>query len=531
MPWKIPPLNHGRSASWNVEIVSIGGFWACYVFIIVLFEHYDGRKPPRWYLGFSLPALATIPTSIMVSMIGTVIYSCVNQLAHIWFLKGQQIGHLEIFFKAARSAWDAVPLQRLQRFRGIASWATLALLFSQIIATNVQQSISEKYVLVPFGNGYVPICSRLSVRSTDSSSSFENFDDAIIGAVWNGFTGKGGDVITMAAYCPEDVCRWNNYWTIAVSYQCEDVSSEIVQDCEGEAKTNCTFTLSSSGLMISGSLERYNAQAYLNDTFFPDIPWYYAVFDVMATTVNASSENAIAQRCILYPEAKRYSSQSINGLFTERLISTWHNVTTPLTNDPEWLMKPNDQNATTLSIYGPTGVAYIMWFLNWFTGTGKIAFKGSDFAGKDQHQVMNSSLFAHTVDARMNNMALAMSKAIRSSVPADTLFNSSTPAQTAVSGQSFKKERHIHIIWNWLIPTSILGVFTTGILTLTVLITHKLQVGIYKGNILAFMNWAPSDESRAMLESTTRHSEFRHVRNAKFKSVRDGNHMRLQFRG
>ena len=466
----------------------------------------------------------------MAALIGLVVHSCVCQLVYIRFLKKHQIQDVETFFKAARSERGAFKLFRLQKVRGFASLAAVVLLCRHIIATNVQQAITEQGVLKSASNGTVPVCSRLSTPSANASSSFINFDDASIGAVWGGFTGKGGDVVTIIADCPGKVCRWDNYTTIAVTHHCDDISLEVVKHCQEGSTSNCNFTIPSSDLTVSWPIEGYKAQGLLNDTYFADTPWYFSVFEAMAVSRDGKNDTAVAQRCILYPEAQRLSGESVDGEFTEKLLSRWHNTTQPFADNPEWLMDAGG-DSDLLSINGKAAVAYQRWFFNWFTGAGNASFEGFDFAGKDQHQVMNSSLFAHSVDERIKNVALALSKTIRSTKPSDTLYDSATPPQTVVTGRAFKEEQHIQILWNWLIPTAILGLLITVVLIATVAVTHKKIVGIHKGNILALLNWGPPDESRIFMMATRGSSNLRRVRDAEYQSVHIDHNMRLQYRG
>ena len=157
--------------------------------IIGPFFHYDGMAAPHWPLDLSLNSVLSFLSHLIIAMIARIIYSTIYQLLYLFYHEiSRDIRIIEVFAKAAYTVRGAFGIIRLQRFWGLASFLAIAHVISQGMPTNVQQAISLRPEMKPFGEGTVPVAKRAS-RQLSSSSSIANLDDGLLEAMWSGFLG------------------------------------------------------------------------------------------------------------------------------------------------------------------------------------------------------------------------------------------------------------------------------------------------------------------------------------------------------
>lgn len=202
--------------------------WLTFASLGSLFYHYDGEKLPRWPLGFDLNSVANIPGRFIEGSLASVIYPVMCQLGYLWFRKARPIQDAETFPEAGRSIHKVPLVWRAQRCWGLASLLALCFVVSFAITTNVQQAISVRPVLVPYGTGTVPISTRIS-RPTSSTSWFSDIDTQLLVTIEAGLMGQDDHIHTLEATCTgANECHWDGYNTLTTSYLCEDLSSSIV---------------------------------------------------------------------------------------------------------------------------------------------------------------------------------------------------------------------------------------------------------------------------------------------------------------
>ena len=485
------------AGSWRVETLTVVVCWLCLATVGALFYHYEGKALPRWPLGFDLNSIANIPGKVIESSIVSVIYPVMCQLNYLWFRRARPIQDAETFFEAGRSIRRAPHIWRAQRCWGLASLLALCLVVSFAITTNVQQAISIKTVLVPYGTGSVPISTRIS-RPQSSTTSFSNIDTQLLVTIDAGFMGQDDQTQKIEATCTgANKCSWGDYETLTTSYQCEDLSSSIVSSCLGSPGSECSFKLPlTAGDMTVSSDQRYSCTAYLWSDFMQNISWSYAAWIVMATAGNGN-RSAVAKQCKLYPTIVPYASSWINGSFEERAIGEpWLNNTKPFIDNPEWIMK-------NFSISGISAVSRTEFFLDYFTANSTETVAGIDFGGQNQHPIQYDSLLAGTHESNILNLSLAMTKVDRMSTPIDGLYKSSVIPTTNTTCTSLRQEDRTHIEWVWLIPVAFTIIFTSLVFAITVIVTRKSGIGIRKGNVLALLTSSLSDASRAAFHRDT----------------------------
>ena len=479
--------------------------WLCLAFIGFLFDHYDGKPLPRWLLGFDLNSIANIPGKFMEGSLASVMYPVFCQLGYLWFREPRPIQDIETFPEAIHSVHRVPLLWRAQRCWGLASLLAFCYLVSFAITTNVQQAISVKTVLVPFGNGTVPISTQIS-RPQSSTSLFSNIDTQLLVTINAGFMGQDDQMHEIDATCAgANECHWDEYETLTTSYHCEDISSLIVPSCLEPPGSNCSFALPlASGAMEVSSEQRYSCMAYIWPNFIENVTWTYAAWIVMATAGN-SNRSAVAKQCKLYPTIASYASSWINSTFEERAIGEpWLNDSQPYPENPEWIMK-------NFSISGISAVARQEFFLSYFTANSTETVAGIDFGGQNQHPVQYDSLLAGTSthESTILNLSLAITKTDRMSTPIDGLYKSTTIPATNATCPSLRQEVRAHIVWFWLVPAIVTIASTSMIYVITIIDTHKSGVGIHKGNVLGLLNASFSDASRVAHHRDTGSWELR----------------------
>lgn len=485
------------AGSWKFEIVTVVVCWLCFALIGILFHHYDGKPSPRWPLGFDLNSIASIPGRLIEGSITSVIYPVMCQLGYLWFRKARPMQDVGIFADAVRSVHKVPLLWRTQRGWGLASLLALCFVASVAITTNVQQAISVKTVLVPFGTGTVPISTRIS-RPQSSTSLFSNIDTQLLVTIEAGFMGQDDQIHSIEATCTgANECHWDEYETLTTSYHCDDLSSSIVPSCLGPPGAECSYTLPlASGDIVVSSDQRYSSVAYIWPDFMQNIPWNFAAWIVMATAGNGN-RSAVAKQCKLYETIVPYTSSWINGTFEERAIGEpWLNNSEPFIENPEWIMK-------NFSISGISAVARQEYFFNYFTANSTETVAGIDFGRQNQHAVQYDSLLAGTHESNILNLSLAMTKTDRISTPIDGLYKSSIVPATNATCPSLRQEERIRIEWVWLTPAAFTIIFTSLVFALTVIVTHMSGIGIHKGNVLALLTSSLSDASRLAFRRDT----------------------------
>ena len=508
------------SGSWKSEILFLLACWLSFATIGILFLEYDGEPLPQWPLDLSLSSVVSIPARIIEATIACVIYSVTFQLLYLrYHQEARAIEDVEIFAKAARTIQGAFKLVKLQRFFGLASSLALMQVVSHAISTNIQQAITARASLVPFGIGTVPIATRVS-RRLSSSSSVANLDNAMLTTMWSGFLDSSGNTSLVPATCDgANQCNFDNYSTIAVSHRCEDLSDEVVP-CSTPA-SDCSFMLPATGGPLTvGIDQKYTSMAYFFPDFLAGYGEYIAAWKTLGIGEDPRNSTPAAIQCKMYFTVQTYSGSMVNGSFEEHLIAApWYNTTTLASEEPEWIMDYNGSASNILSVSGTTADSMSRFLFNFLTANSTAITEGLDFAGRDQHQIQYTSLMDGSLNDRIDSFAAALSQTIRVGTPIDTLYNSPKSLPTQITCQSMKQEERLHVTWYWLIPTLVVLIFTTTIFIRTIVLTRSAKVLIHKGNTLALLSWAPSDVSREKMNEDTESLDLRKTKNARFISL------------
>ncbi|CAF9935830.1 hypothetical protein IMSHALPRED_010366 [Imshaugia aleurites] len=506
------------SKTWVPEVIADVLVLASCAVLVALFAKYNGQPPPEWYL--SIPALATFPTRLVENLLSKILQTVINQLSVLRFLVPRPLRELDIYNKAARSVEGAPGLIYVARLN-LASFAAIVAITRPWITTTAQVAFSQRTELVPVGTRPVPICQRLSTPPTDPGSLYQGVSDETIRAMFNGVMATDSVMLSVKAECAgADTCVWHNYSTIALDYQCQDMTSSITRLCANGSTTNCTFTLPSTQLTLQSYEQRYISQAYLPAPFLNYTPFALAAFQMMGLPRSLDNATVLAAQCVVYPVVNTYVAQFFSGEFTETLLSTWYNDTGPqpiLPVTPEWLMTPGGTVNGTFSIsQNNSAIPLQNKDLEFFTGSGNVSYNGI-YYDQDQHQRLHSSLLDGTISQTIGNFALALSTAIRLSTPSDSLYDSPDAPETQALGQAFRYEQRIRIRWAWLTPLAVAAILTTFVLLVTIYQSMKAKSGsVFKGNILAIFNMAPADRSNKAMYKATGSIDHQKAGNQKF---------------
>ena len=507
------------SKTWIPEVITYILVLASCAVLVALFAIYNGQAPPAWYV--SIPTLATLPTRLVEDLLLNILRTVINQLSILRFLVPRPLRELEIYNKAVRSIEGAPGLIFTARF-SLASLAATVVLIRPWITTAAQLAISQRTEFVLVGTRPVPICQRLSTPPTNSGSVYQSVSDEIIRAMWNGVMAKDPSTLSIQAECAgAQWCVWGNYSTIALDYQCQDVTSSINRTCADGSTTNCTFTLPSTQLTLQNSEQLYLSQVYLPAPFSNHPAGALASWQMMGLPRSQDNVTALAAQCVIYPVVKTYTAQFFDSKFTETLLSTWYNQSGPQSirpMTPEWLMTPGGSVNGTFSIsQNKYAIPLQNKNLDFFTGTGNVSYEGVDYFLQDQHQRLHSSPLDGTINQTVGNFVLALSTANRLSIPSDSLYDSPIAPETQAFGQAFRYEQRIRIRWAWLTPLAVAAVFTTVVLFATIYETKKAIPGfVFKGNILAIFNMAPADRSNWAMYNATGSADHENARDRRF---------------
>lgn len=517
--------------TWLPDVITYILVLASCAVLVALFAIYNGHAPPGWYI--SIPTIATLPTRLVEDLLFNILRTIINQLSVLRFLVPRPLRELEIYNKAARSIEGAPGLIFIARF-SLGSLAAVVVLIRPWITTTAQLAISQRTELVSVGTCPVPISQRLSMPPTDSVSGFQSVSDEMIRAMWNGVMAKDPATLRINADCPgAQKCVWDNYSTLALDYQCEDITSSIIHTCADGSTTNCTFTLASTRLTLQIPEQLYISQAYLPAPFSNHTAGALTAWQMIGLPRSQDNVTALAAQCVIYPVVETHTAQFSDLKFTETLLSTWYNETGPQSIRPEtteWLMTPGGSVNGTFSISGNKyAIPLQNKFLDFFTGSGNVSYEGVNYFLQDQHQRLHSSLLDGTINQTVGNFVLALSTANRLSTPSDSLYDSPIAPQTQAYGQAFRDEERIRIRWVWLIPLAVAASLTTIVLLATIHKSWNAMSGlVFKGNILAIFDLAPADESNTAMYRATGSRDHDSARDREFV-ISDKNNERGRF--
>ena len=526
--------------TWIPDVITYILVLASCAVLVALFAIYNGQTPPGWYI--SIPTLATLPTRLVEDLLFNILRTVINQLSILRFLAPRPLRELEIYNKAARSIEGAPGLIFIARFN-LASLAVIVVLIRPWITTAAQLAISQRTDLVPVGTRPVPICQRLSMPPTNSI--FQSVSDETIRAMWNGIMAKDPATLRIEAECAgAQKCVWDNYSTLALDYQCQDVTSSITRTCADGSTTNCTFTLPSTQLTLQSPQQLYVSQVYLPAPFSNHTAGALTSWQMMGLPISQDNVTALAAQCVIYPVVETYTAQFSDLKFTETLMSKWYNQSGPQSirpETPEWLMTPGGSVNGTFSISSNNyAIPLQNKFLDFFTGSGNVSYEGINYYLQDQHQRLHSSLLSGTINQTVRNFVLALSTANRLSTPSDSLSDSPIAPETQAYGHAFRDEDRIRIRWVWLIPLAVAASLTTVVLLATIYESRNAMSGsVFKGNILAIFDLAPADKSNTAMYRATGSRDHDGARDRQFViggddeergSIISGNEERRRFR-
>ena len=516
---------------WASVIASLFACWLCFLVLLLLFFITHNKPVPHWAFGWSVNSVGNILGRLVEISFASITWSTMNQLVHIWYSSRANIRDVNIFSHAARSPKGLIPLLRIQRGCGVASWLAISFLTSHMITTNIQQAISVVPESTPFKDGTVPIATRIH-RPAISQDNVSSIDGDLLASIFGGLMGQDGDIFKIPARCDGGAisCNWESYSTIEAASKCEEISSNITT-CGNTASPTCSHLLATEdGLpLMVGPNQLYTSVFFWNSTFFLDTPWYLSASRTMTLGLDGKAQ---AYQCVIFPQISQKTGSMVNQTFQEEAIAEpWHNQTKPLSSNPQWLMSPPNSNET-FSIDQSTAMTMQYFFEIFFTANSTSLGNNTDFNGRFEHQFLYAAGLDGSLPDRFNNITRAMSKALRVGTPIDSLYGNPIAPATIASTTSYLEVQITRIEWFFLVPTALCIISITVLLFITISLSRKLKIGVHGGSILAYLNWAPADKSRVALQRDAGTSDLRQVQGAMFESRRyAGGLTRLQYLG
>ena len=485
--------------AWALEIFAAVASITSFVVIVFVFYLYDGRVPPNWPFDISLNSFASVFAKILDLHLALIGGSVISQQAFLWFSRPRKLFHMKVFYLAARGPRGAFSLIRIQKARGMASLAAFVSFCLPIVGTCIQQAINYPDRLVEANPAWIS-------RSTGYLSESDpltlrlRVDNGMLAAIKGGWLSDDTELPEIRRFCGTGLCVWSNYTTLDVCSKYHDASDTIAITCDDNSTPNCSSSLP-SGLMLSGPNVLLNSTAYFNTTLFPQYPEYFAVFQAIAMIESDQGyRNVVASEGVLYPCLKTYDATFVNGTLYETLKSTWHNTSLGLTvSDPVWYLNPFGVAGGPYTVNSNLFLSIQNYFwIEFFKGAGIIGSTGPDFGDNDALQILYSAMSNKTVEKHLTRLEQSMGTQIRNRNFSST--DGSYNEANAVTGQALKSEIYTHIIWYWLVAPGILTLFSIITLIFTIYKNYRGAIGVYKSNILALINWAPTDHTRQQVK-------------------------------
>ena len=133
------------------------------------------------------------------------------------------------------------------------------------------------------------------VAANDIVTSKRSVSDETIRAMWNGVMAKDPATLSLKVECTEaQTCLWGNYSTIALDYECENITSSITRTCDDKSIRNCTFMLPLTQLTLHNYEELYISQEYLPAPFSNHRAGALAAWQMMGLPRSKDNVTALA---------------------------------------------------------------------------------------------------------------------------------------------------------------------------------------------------------------------------------------------
>ncbi|KAI8959210.1 hypothetical protein F5Y11DRAFT_333769 [Daldinia sp. FL1419] len=342
-PWEIASL-----------FVAIGSIAATYSIL----SHFDGHEVPEWPLSINLNTLIALISTIMRAAMLVGVAEVISQTKWTWFSRPRPLRHLQSFDQASRSITGSMSLLFVAPKSAFGVLGALITVLSLGVGPFTQQTVKSVACLRTHSevNASLPVAQYLPGNQTYYRIAAGVWELSVDtkGALVNGVVNPTGNDTAIIPTCPTGNCTFTSHngvthASIGLCSSCIDTTAFIKRKPSNISHGYENFTLPGAGMWVSPDSD----QAYLNVNN-GQLEWAEPLFTpefesvchrgllnvtILAITKATCLEDKgkldcpfmdgysgptgiVAVSCALYPCLKNYDATMMNGVLSERIVST-----------------------------------------------------------------------------------------------------------------------------------------------------------------------------------------------------------------
>ncbi|KAK0622261.1 hypothetical protein DIS24_g11244 [Lasiodiplodia hormozganensis] len=481
--------------AWVISAIAMG-------VLVVTFILTDDHPLPHWPLSITLNSFISILGTVVKAAMVVPIAEGISQLKWLWFKKAGVLKDIQTFDEASRGMWGSLKLLMGTRGVHLAKLGAFLTIFSLAVDPFIQQIVAYPVrMVISDVNSTIPIAHLYNDYAPGAIMALKNPTLSMKAAISSGILNTNEDPLAdfeVSPYCPTGNCTWTQpYQSLAICAKCANITESLETKCEdfGTMWHICNHTLPNDFRLQTGYLPMVylNATGTVDSINFNHTQATLTTLTTIRSLHDASSTKAygaIAMECVLYACVNEYQASVNNGTFTETVIASYSNSTTPGSSDNITITPDNTGQPFVIESYAWNAISQYFWSM-WdgnVTGSTGEASATSDVLDAI-YQLGDNTNGGENIT--MQALAMSMTHLLRTQ---KTLANGTSTAK----GLAWSSMTYVHVRWMWLILPAVLLALTLVFLIGTILMSAASGVAIWKSSTLALLQIRlVDDESQA----------------------------------
>lgn len=486
---------------------------AMVVLIITLFL-VDDHPLPHWPMKITLNSFISILATIVKAAMVVPIAEGISQLKWLWFKKAGVLKDIQTFDEASRGMWGSMKLLLSTKGVHLAKLGAFLTVFSLAVDPFIQQVVTYPSRRVPsILNSTAPVSVNYYDYASGGIQALKSPSLAMKSAINAGIFDTHDNPLPdfdITPYCPTGNCTWTEpYQSLAVCSKCANITESLTKKCDEDTNLPtkpCTYSLPtglelSSGypmmyLNVSGGSESINFNG--TQATISTVTTIRSIHDLS----NTNLLGATAMECVLYWCVQEYQGNVSVGTFTENVVNTYSNSTTPGATDNTTITTPNSDALFEVEFVTRNALGtYVgsLWSGN-VTGSTGIQMSSNDIVDA-LFQLGDSGVGDGTPAPGAENktiqaVAKSMTKLLRTQQKGMGSAASYTGDSRIAKGIAWETQTFVHVRWWWLsLPCALLAL-TLIFLLGTILRSAASGVAVWKSSTLALLQIRLVDDER-----------------------------------
>ncbi|MCJ1439219.1 hypothetical protein MMC27_008610 [Xylographa pallens] len=308
---------------WWSEILSCGCMLLALLATVVTLVLHQGRTIPEWPLAITINAAISIYATVLQMSMVYVLAESLSQMKWVWYSKPRPLKDLETFDSASRGPWGATKLIWTLRASHIAALGALLIIASLAIGPFLQQIVSTNSCQI-IADG---------VQATIPTSNIKDLQPVEMGiaaAIMKGLISPVANSSTVIPSCSTGNCTFQEYKSMGISSDCQDITDTLEITCSHDLDYNCTYSLASGiGLLYDAALPT-EAEVFTATLYTPNATWAFMGYEIISINAMEEGESryngslsmqATAYKCQFGQSIGTYTASVTNGHLEEILSS------------------------------------------------------------------------------------------------------------------------------------------------------------------------------------------------------------------